>query len=106
MRTKPESWKRHWELFERGLLSECEIVHPFVDELDTARVDEEWSSLPDRYREVVRGYFRERAPESMPRYFIIGCATEEEIECLTEVRKRNAAELVAYLGNLETPWTV
>ena len=93
-------------MLERGLLSECEIVHPFVDKLNTACIDEEWTSLPEGYREVVRCYLRERHPDSMPRYFIIGYATREEIDRLTEVRKRNLAELVAYLENLETPRTV
>jgi hypothetical protein len=101
MRTKPERWMRHWEMFERGLLSNCEIVHPFLDELDTARIAEEWSSLPDGYRELVRRYIGEHPPESVPRYFIIGCPTEEEIERRTEIRRRNAAGLVAYLRGLE-----
>lgn len=93
-------------MFERGLLSECEIVQPFVDELDTAHVSDEWSSLPDGYREVVERYLREHPPLSMPQCFIIGCATEEYIQRLTEVRRRNAAELVAYLGNLQTLRTI
>jgi len=28
----------------------------------------------------VRQYLRDHPPASMPRYFIIGCATEEEIQ--------------------------
>jgi hypothetical protein len=89
-------------MFGRGLLSECEIVHPFVDALDTARIADDWCSLPDGYPEVVRRYVREHPSESVPRYFIIGCPTEEEIERRTEIRRRNAAELVAYLNGLET----
>jgi hypothetical protein len=77
MRIKPEKWRRHWEMFERGLLTECEIVHPFLDELDTARIADDWSLLPDGYREVVRRYIREHPAESVPRSFIIGCPTEQ-----------------------------
>jgi hypothetical protein len=88
-------------MFGRGLLSECEIVHPFLDALDTARIADDWSSLPDGYREVIRRYIGEHPPESVPRYFVVGCPTEEEIERRTEIRRRNAAGLVTYLNGLE-----
>jgi hypothetical protein len=87
-------------MFERGLLSGCEIVLPFVDELETDHLDAEWSTLPEEFQVVVRQYLRDHPPAAMPRYFIIGCPTEEEIERLTEVRKRKAAVLVDYLENL------
>ncbi|QEH35583.1 hypothetical protein OJF2_41360 [Aquisphaera giovannonii] len=99
MRTKVERYRRYWAMFERGLLSECEIVHAFVDELETDRIEADWSLLPDGYREIIISSLRSHPPDVMPQYFVIGYASEAEIARLTEVRRQNTTCLAGYLSN-------
>jgi len=84
-------WRRCWEHFRAGDLTEVELVSSFVDHLNRAAVAADWSSLPPGYQEVVRGYFRANRPADLP-YLVFGRVTPEE-----RLAFREKAEAVAAL---------
>lgn len=97
MKAGIDRWRRHWIFFERGILTENEIVPLFLDDIDPDRLADDWPELPEGFRVLVARYLRDHSPDAIPRYFVIGQQDEEEIARRTEIRRRNTARLAAFL---------
>lgn len=97
MKAGIDRWRRHWTFFERGILIENEIVPSFLDDIDPDRLADDWPGLPEGFRALIGRYLCDHSPDAIPRYFVIGQQDEEEIARRTEIRRRNAAGLAAFL---------
>lgn len=98
MNSRVDLLTRHWRLYERGILTDHELVLSFLDDLDILHLASDWEILPSSYRKVILQLLDRCPPPELPDVFIVGPAPPEAIAAWSELRRDNARRLLEYLN--------
>lgn len=101
MRRSLENLQRTCDLFERGIVSDIEFAHSFLEISDPPSAVTDWMELPETLQAVVKSYL-ERHPADSLQAFLIGRPFDGSKELL----ERASAHLRETARMLERHWSL
>lgn len=102
MRSHVEETAKCWELRERGILLDAEVIETFVDRADPPSVISDFLELPAGLQKVIRNYFQHGISERLYQFVHFGRSTTTEHD--QRVRQRFAnIEILLKLFQSELP---
>jgi hypothetical protein len=90
--------KRGLDLYAEGLLSRNELIGGLLDTFEIGCVTEEFAADPPEVQRQIRTFVSEYWPSPLPRVFLFGDASDEDLAEIDRVRQGKYAELAIAIG--------